>query len=76
MKDNKNKVVNELLKRISNLEFDVEDKQREIERLNKNIQATKNNILKDISMIKIHRDMSKEEIITRLKSTLIILDRK
>lgn len=33
MKDNKDKVVNDLLKRISNLEFDVEDKQREIESL-------------------------------------------
>ena len=30
---NKDKVINDLLKRISNLEFDVEDKQREIESL-------------------------------------------
>jgi len=33
MEDNKDKVINDLLKRISNLEFDVEDKQREIENL-------------------------------------------
>ena len=32
--EQKDKVINDLLKRISNLEFDVEDKQREIERLN------------------------------------------
>ena len=31
--ERKDKVVNDLLKRISNLEFDVEDKQREIESL-------------------------------------------
>ena len=32
MKDNKDKVINDLLKRISNLEFDVEDKDRRINR--------------------------------------------
>ena len=42
MKDNKEKVVNDLLKRISNLEFEVEDKQREIERLNKGLTELDN----------------------------------
>lgn len=36
---NKPKVVNDLLKRISNLEFEVEDKDRENERLNKIING-------------------------------------
>lgn len=38
---NKPKVINDLLKRISNLEFDVEDKQREIERLKNIIKKAK-----------------------------------
>lgn len=38
---NKPKVVNDLLKRISNLEFDVEDKDKEIERLNNIINELK-----------------------------------
>jgi len=33
MKENKDKVVNDLLKRISNLEFEVESKEKENERL-------------------------------------------
>ena len=48
----------------------------EVEKLTNIIQATKNNVLKDISMIKIYKDMSKEEIINRLESTLIILGDK
>lgn len=34
MEDNKDKVINDLLKRISNLEFEVESKEKENERLN------------------------------------------
>ena len=40
--------------------------EQEIERLNNNINATKNCILKDISILK-NRKISNEEMITRLK---------
>ena len=43
--------------------------------LQERINKTKNNILKDISMIKTH-NMSKEEIIMRLKETIKILGGK
>lgn len=47
--------------------------EEEIERLNKNIQATRNCILKDIAILKTRNDISQEEMVTRLKATLIIL---
>lgn len=51
--EQKDKVVNDLLKRISNLEFEVEDKQREIERLNNIINEIENyfNKTKDTSTL-------------------------
>ena len=48
-------------------------KDYEIERLNNNINATRNCILKDISILK-NRKISNEEMITRLKATLKILE--
>lgn len=57
---NKDKVVNDLLKRISNLEFDVEDKQREIERLK--------NILDKLGLL--DKDIDKETKIVNMTVTL------
>lgn len=68
---NKSKVVNDLLKRISNLEFDIEDKEREIERLN--------NIIKEVREYIENKVISNGEVIDQLrkievKELLKILD--
>ena len=49
---NKDKVINDLLKRISNLEFEVEDKQRKIERLNNKINSIFSNFEQFINSYK------------------------
>ena len=51
----------------------IEEYKKEIERLNNNINATRNCILKDISILK-NRKISNEEMITRLEATLKIIE--
>ena len=57
---------------INQINGEFEEKNKEIERLNKTIQIARQNILSDISMIK-NEKMSKKEIINRLQSTLSLI---